>query len=493
MTDQTNSIGVPLDQDELADPSENLDAPDPLLNEAARSGALSTIGSKNDQQSRAAAGRESMTTLRQQYGAAAGQANEAYAAQRQTLQDATKRLLAMQMGPSAQEQAYRTAAAWGTGEPGTGRINAGGINAAQANNLQQVREAEQAKQQLLTQYGMQIPQSQLGAANQRMNQITQQMRIQQSENNNAANAVDKTAKPLNKYFMPDPTNPNGPPVFSQELYNTDMQAHQQIASDAAKAKLAAQASQTGMVTPEAIEIAYKTGKAPTGFSRSSFINSQLWQGVHQRALQDGNDPGAFFANTQMTQAGQGVLKDFTDGKESQAIEGINTATKHTETLMPLIDALDNGNVTLINKAKQYVQTNWTGGTAPTDLDTVKNFLSGEVSKAVLPQGGGEREREEISAALQKANNPQAIKSALQKWQLLLAGKTVAMKNKWDVGTRGQYGDFNRFLLPETQKYLGTPAATPNPTAQTNPLVNYYVQLSAWNAGGKKGPPPAKPQ
>lgn len=491
MTDTTNSIGAPLDQDELEDPSTNNDAPDPLLGEEPRSGALSTIGSKNDQQSRVASGRDAMGNLRSQYSAAAGQANEAYAAQRKTLQDATARLLAMQVGPSEKEQAFRTAAAWGTGDR-AGRIDAGGINTAQANNLQATREAEMQKQQLLTQYGMQIPQASLGAANQRLNQITQQMRIQQSENNNASTQADKQNKPVNKYFMPDPANPSGPPVFNQALYDTDMQAHKQIAEDSAKAKLAAQASMTGMVTPEAVEIAYRTGKAPAGYSRNSFVNAQLWQGVHQRAMQEGNDAGAYFANTQMNNAGNMVLKDFTDGQESKQIESINTSIKHAELLNPVIAQLGNTNSTLFNQAKNYLQTNWTGGTAPTDFSTIKNFLSGEISKAVLPGGGGEREREELAKAASNAGSPPILQKVVSDWQKLLAGKTVAMKNKWDVGTRGQYGDFNRFLLPETKTALGvTPPAQTG--AATSPLAQYYIQLAKWNASDKKGPKPTPPK
>src|ERR1700688_2671676 len=122
MTENVNSIGVSLDQDELGDPSENVNAPDQLIGEEPRSGALSAIGSKNDQQSRVSSAREAMQNLRSQYGAAAGQATDAYAQQKKALDAATQRLMSMQTGPSPQEAAYRVAAAVGTGDQ-AGRFN----------------------------------------------------------------------------------------------------------------------------------------------------------------------------------------------------------------------------------------------------------------------------------------------------------------------------------------------------------------------------------
>jgi hypothetical protein len=74
---QTDGNGVMTD-DEAADPSDNVNAPDPLLNETPRSGALAAVstpanpqpaaGSKQDQQARVAKNRSAMDTLQDQYG-----------------------------------------------------------------------------------------------------------------------------------------------------------------------------------------------------------------------------------------------------------------------------------------------------------------------------------------------------------------------------------------------------------------------------------------
>ena len=452
MTDQTNSIGVPTDSDELEDPGSNGNAPDPLIGESPKSGALSAIGSQNDKQSRVQQGRDAMDSLRQQYAGASGQASDAFAMQKKTLQDATQRLLAMQYGPTPQEAAYRLASV--PGEASTGRYDPGAHNAEHANLIQQQREADIQKQNLLTQYGMQIPSTMLGAANQRISQLTQQMRIQQSDNNNAATQADKPTKLLDKYYQPDPNDPSKM-IYHPEMAAADTALAVDRAGQMAKAKLAAQASMTGMVTPEAIQIAHDTGKAPTGFSKNAVVNSQLWQGVHALALQNGESPAAFYAQTQLTNSQGAVLKDFQDGATSKQIDGINTSVKHLQVLAPLVDALGNGDNTMLNNAKNWVQQHWTGGTAPTDFNGVKSFVAGEISKAVLPGGGGEQERQDLAAQASAAANPQSLKSIMQKWKELLAGKTSGTSLRWQNATQGKFGSFeDRFLLPETKAALG---------------------------------------
>jgi hypothetical protein len=134
---------------------------------------------------------------------------------------------------------------------------------------------------------------------------------------------------------------------------------------------------------------------------------------------------------------------------------INTAVKHIESALPLVDALQTGDVRIINQARNAFEKNVGGGTAPTDFNILKEFINGEVSKAVFTSGGGEQERQALKASVDAANSPQAIKSAFQKVQVALAGKTDAYRQRWDEVTQGNQGDFNKFLLPETIKALGS--------------------------------------
>jgi hypothetical protein len=475
MAENVNSIGVSLDSDELGDPSDNVDSPDPLIDEQPRSGALSAIGSKNDQQSRVSSAREAMQNLRSQYGAVAGQATDAYAQQKKALDDATQRLLTMQMGPSEQEAAYMRASV--PGEASTGRYDPGAHNAMNASIMKQQREAEIAKQQLLTQYGMQIPQAQLGAANQRLNQITQQMRIGQSDINNASNQADKQAKPVNKYFMPDPTNPNGPPVFNQQLYDTDIQANKQKQKDNAAAKIAAVQLSAGNMDPSQIDFAatwlHDKGQMPPGY-QTRMVNGQMnpvTTMVYKAmaAKYPGESASSIIANQGMVAASQGVLKDFESGSVSKQLNGLNTSVQHINVLKPVLAQLDNGQVPFINAIKNTWNQQVMGSPAPTDFNGVRDFVTGEISKAVLPNGGGEAERQALAKSAASANSGAALQSILNRWQELLAGKTNATRLQWDNGTMGRFGAFDKFLLPDTKTALGiTPPAAAQPSRPGQP-------------------------
>lgn len=300
MTDNVDSTGVPLDSDEMEDPGSNENAPDPLIGEQAQSGALSKVGSKNDQESRAAAARAGMDSLRAQYANTAGQASDAYAAQRKTLEDATQRLLGMSAGPSPQEAAYRVAAAVGTGDS-RGSFNPAGISAAHAQILQEQREAEMAKNQLISNYGMQIPQTQLAAANQRMNQITQQMRIQQSDINNSSNAANKAPVARDKYWTQDPNDPTKF-IDNPAMRQADIAQKATEAANAAKIKQAAAQSNMGVIAPEVVEYVQKNMQMPPGFSRNPQLVKQAFDLAHQKNVDEGVSTNDAFLQAQSNKA-----------------------------------------------------------------------------------------------------------------------------------------------------------------------------------------------
>lgn len=494
MTDQVNSFGEPLDQDEYADPGTNESAPDPLLGETPRSGALASIGSQNDKGSRVSAGREAMQSLRQQYSGAAGAANEAYAQQRKALQDATQRLLSMQFGPTDKEAAYRVAAAAGTGDT-AGRYNPAGVSTAQADILAQQREGELQKQNLLTQYGMQIPQATLGAANARMNQITQQQRIQQSENNNAESKAAAPQKLYDKYFTPDPNNP-GQLIDHPEMRAADVAQAAQVAQNSAKAKMALQQwTASGMVTPEMIDLAESDMKSlPSAILRNPIAMSQITAKIHENAVASGDAGKSFWAEQQFNKEAAKVNDDYTTKATHKELAATNTSIAHINVLKPLVPALETGNNNWLNQLKLGWDQKVMGKPAPTDFNGVKDFVTGEISKAVLPNGGGEAERQALAASAAAANSAPALNSIIQKWQDLLAGKLHFTKFNWDQSTKGKFGTFeDRFLLPETATALGfkkTPPARPGQTAATSPLVKYYMDVA--NAKAQGLPAPAKP-
>jgi hypothetical protein len=222
------------------------------------------------------------------------------------------------------------------------------------------------------------------------------------------------------------------------------------------------------ISNDAKEQAYQTfrqtGQMPTGGRGGAAAQAAYANYIASRAKADGI-PLSGAAQAQVYKAQQGVIDDFTKGKTAQSLNGINTSVQHMDLLPPLIDALDNGNLTAVNRVSNWFKQQ-TGNPAPTNYAAIKEFVGGEVAKAVLPGGGGEAERQALTKPLQDANSPEQLKQAVSTIQKALAGKTESLRNQWDVGTNGTQGDFDKFLLPATKKALGINNASSSQDDQT---------------------------
>lgn len=221
------------------------------------------------------------------------------------------------------------------------------------------------------------------------------------------------------------------------------------------------------------ELAYQFAKTNGGKlppwlnARGDAAKGVIANYIAKRAAAEGDTATSMVAQGQATQAAQGVVKDFTSGQSGKAVTAINTAVQHINSLTPLVDALGTGDIKQINRFTNAFKEQ-TGSPAPTNYAALKEFVGGEVAKAVLPGGGGESEREALLAPLNAANSPEAIHQALQTIQTALAGKTEALRNQWDVGTNGTQGSFDKFLMPATKKALGI-ADTPKAAAHPAPI------------------------
>ncbi len=212
-----------------------------------------------------------------------------------------------------------------------------------------------------------------------------------------------------------------------------------------------------LITPQANEQAYQqakaTGTMPALAGRDPIAFAQEASYIAKRSADEGVTGLSMAARAQTYKAQQAVVDDFTGGKTATNINGINTAVQHMNLLGPLVDAMGTGNEQLINRARNAWQQQ-TGSPAPTNYAAIKEFVGGEVAKAVLPGGGGEGERDALLAPLNAANSPQQLHEAVGQMQRALAGKTEALRNQWNVGTGGTQGSFDKFLMPSTQSALG---------------------------------------
>lgn len=224
------------------------------------------------------------------------------------------------------------------------------------------------------------------------------------------------------------------------------------------------------------ELAYQFAKANGGklppwmSSRSDAAKGAMANYIAQRASQEGLSGAAIVAQGQATQAAGNVLKDFTSGATNKKLVAINTGVEHLDALNPLIDAMGTGNLTAINKARQFYEKQ-TGNPAPTNYSTLANMAVGEVSQAVMAGGGTGPERDDLAAPFKSSNAPDVLRGAVHTAITALAGKTDGLRTSWDSGTNGTQGQFERFLGPATKKALGLP-----PTSGSGTVGNSGVTL-----------------
>ncbi len=113
-----------------------------------------------------------------------------------------------------------------------------------------------------------------------------------------------------------------------------------------------------------------------------------------------------------------AASDFTSGTLGNSMRSFATAGAHLDTLGQLVDALDNGNVQVINKIGNYIGQQ-TGSTAPTNFDAAKDVVGKEVVKAIVAGGGGVAEREELAKRLDNAKSPAQLKGVIKTYSELM--------------------------------------------------------------------------
>lgn len=141
---------------------------------------------------------------------------------------------------------------------------------------------------------------------------------------------------------------------------------------------------------------------------------------------------------------------FGTGKQGQAVLALNNAIAHMDTLSELTDALQNGDVRQVNRIANLWASE-TGGPAPSNFDAAKGIVTEEVSKAVLPGGGGVQERLEIAANAQNAKSPEILKGVIKTWRKLLSGQMTNMRQQYKRTTG--LDNFDEMMSPQALREL----------------------------------------
>jgi hypothetical protein len=117
---------------------------------------------------------------------------------------------------------------------------------------------------------------------------------------------------------------------------------------------------------------------------------------------------------------------FTTGKQGDTLRFFSVATDHLSTMEEAATALGNGNVRLLNKARNEIK-NQLGYEGPVDFNFVKSIVGAEVNKAVQGQAGALSDREELRANLDGANSPEQLAGVARFARKLIAGQLKGLR------------------------------------------------------------------
>lgn len=130
------------------------------------------------------------------------------------------------------------------------------------------------------------------------------------------------------------------------------------------------------------------------------------------------DPTTYAAKTK-------AARDFGSGALGNQMRSFQVGLDHLDQFGKLADALDNGNVQLINKFGNAIAAQ-TGNPAPTNFDAAKAIIAKEVIKSVVQGGGGVGERQEAERILDSAKTPKQLKGAITTLTNLMSAQHDAL-------------------------------------------------------------------
>jgi hypothetical protein len=145
-----------------------------------------------------------------------------------------------------------------------------------------------------------------------------------------------------------------------------------------------------------------------------------------------------------------AVKDFSTGKQGDAVRSFNTAIDHLDTMSKLATALENRDTRVFNTVGNAFAAA-TGSPAPTDFDTAKAIVGGEVAKALTGANMALKDREEIRDSISRANSPAQLAGSVRRLQELMGGQLNSLNLQYETGTGRK--DFDKKLTPRAKEVV----------------------------------------
>lgn len=157
--------------------------------------------------------------------------------------------------------------------------------------------------------------------------------------------------------------------------------------------------------------------------------------------------------------GVGAAGNIANGPMGKTVTALNVAVDHLSALSNLGDALNNGDIQAANRIKNALGAEF-GDADITNYKVAADIIGTELQKAVSGGALGVTDREEVRSELSRVQSWDQIQGAIKTFKRLMAGQ---MRGQWSTyQTNSKRGDFQNYLLPNTQKALGVDQSVPTP-------------------------------
>lgn len=289
--------------------------------------------------------------------------------------------------------------------------------------------------------------------------LAAKLQLQQLKERNQASMLDAAMKATAQPLKPPTPAANVHWLDTgNELVPTDSRTGQRVPGVAPVAKTAKPPTDPGQIDDSTMDYLYQywtnSRALPQGYSRNPNMVNAILGKIAQRSALEGKTDASILANSQLLKSQQKAENDFSPGgKIGQALTSTNRVVAHLSDYKELFDALNNGDVQAANFTKNKIKT-WLGKEAPTDVDAVAPILGDELTKSLVPGGGGEHERETFASKFSVSKSPQQASGTINDYLKFLKDQVDGTKFSYEQLPSKPTDFESRFLTPRTRDALG---------------------------------------
>ena len=192
---------------------------------------------------------------------------------------------------------------------------------------------------------------------------------------------------------------------------------------------------------------------------------------------EGGNSDTAISDRQDSAAVSKAVKDFSTGKQGNAVRSFNTALEHIHSLEGLVGALDNGDIQLVNKAKN-AYASATGSAAPTNFDATKKIVADEIVKAIIGASGGVADREEAARVISSTNSPAQLQGVINSYKELMSGQLKGLEEQYAAST-GRKDFADKYLTKKAKEVRAAQQGGSGEGSMTPGIAPQGVTVSNW--------------